>query len=79
MVKWLLEVAQTKKKTLVRESKSRGKLQKNPIIELSVDILDPEIIIKKEEVVISIIKTTNKIYKPELYHKIIDDSVHGCD
>lgn len=67
LVKWPLEVAQTKRKAPAREPKPRSRPQKNPIVEPSIEVPDPEIAIEKEEVAMSIAETTSKIYEPRSY------------
>lgn len=63
LAKCLLDVIQIKKKVLAEESKPRDKIQKNLIVKPYVEILDPEIVIKKEKVAILITETTSKIYE----------------
>lgn len=76
LAKWPLDVTQTKRKTSAKEPKFRNRLQKNPI-EAHIETLMEPNIIGKQEVVMSITKTTCKIYQPGSYDEVVNEPVHG--
>lgn len=76
LARWPLDVTQAKRKALAREPKSRNKPQKN-LIKMPIKAPTEPESIDKEEVAMSIIKTTSKFYQPRLYDKAVNDPVYG--
>lgn len=67
-----------KGKILVKKSKPRGRIQKNPIVESYIKIPDPKIVIKKKKVVILIIETISKIYELGSYYEaVLNNPIYG--
>lgn len=77
LVKWSLDITQTKKKALAEEPKPRGKPQMNPIIKTRIEIPSPEVRDEEEEITILITKTTRKIYESGSYDEAVNDPIHG--
>lgn len=66
LIKWLLEpLTLSKKKAPAKNQRPKGQPRRNPIVEPSIRVSNPEIVIEKEEVMMSITETTSKIYELE--------------
>lgn len=81
LTKWPIDKTPlTKKKALVGEPRAREKPQK--VLPIETTIINKHIIFKKNldkeqlEIAMSIIKCNNKIHKPLLYDKAINDPVY---